>query len=281
MADNHRRRDPPPQRSPPAKNNKSTAVRKRPKWPKIINLPPSEDGKKCQKNTKTTAIREQLKWRKIINLPPPVPNEIEVCCSRRERGGASIAVPTVQNSLHPLAELTASMDYATAVAELGSTGIDVNNIEASRAVIENEIVRRTEQGQREEAAELQEAYDVIYDTAPSGRMLWCSVLREMVPCRLVATVLMLNPPCLPYHPWPPCISHWPQAKDVLQWLTTIGGCLFRLQFFLPHAHCKGSSVGVSHCIRPQKHATPSQSSPRLVTNLGQWEGKPLVMVHSS
>ena len=55
-------------------------------------------------------------------------------------------------------------------AILGSTGIDVSNIEASRILMENEIIRRTEQGKLEEAAALQKAYNVIYDTAASGRM---------------------------------------------------------------------------------------------------------------
>ena len=35
-----------------AKKNKSTALRKRPKWPKIINLPPSKNGETAKKKKK-------------------------------------------------------------------------------------------------------------------------------------------------------------------------------------------------------------------------------------
>ena len=44
------------------------------------------------------------------------------------------------------------MDYAAAVAFLGSTGVHVSNIDASRKLMENEITRRTEEGQLEQAA---------------------------------------------------------------------------------------------------------------------------------
>ena len=56
------------------------------------------------------------------------------------------------------------------MAFLGSTGIDVSNVAASKTQIENEIIRQTEQGKLEEAPALQEAYNLIYETAPPGRL---------------------------------------------------------------------------------------------------------------